>query len=102
MKKRIELVCGKAVADRTIISVAIAFPHCLFKDNPPTDLPADAILTMDDLSQVEAAILRAYKAGGGGKRREGQRRGGEEGGKAHEGFSFHFPAGGSSALQVQV
>lgn len=68
LKKRIELVCGKAVADQTIISVAVAFPHCLFKDNPPTDLPADAILTMDDLAQVESAILRAYKAGGGGKR----------------------------------
>lgn len=68
LKKRIEIICGRSVADQTIISVAIAFPHCLFKDSPPADLPADAILTMDDLAAIEPAILRAYKAGGGGKR----------------------------------
>jgi hypothetical protein len=68
LKKRIELVCGKQVADQTIISVAVAFPHCLFKDNPPADLPADSILTMDDLAAIEPAILRAFKTGGGGKR----------------------------------
>lgn len=68
LKKRIELTCGKHIADQTIISVAVAFPHSLFKDNPPADLPADAIFTMDDLSAIEPAILRAYKAGGGGKR----------------------------------
>ena len=68
LKKRIALVCGKSVADQTIASVAIAFPHCLFKDIPPADLPADAILTMDDLAEIEPAILRAYKSGGGGKR----------------------------------
>lgn len=68
LKKRLTLICGKAVADQTIISVAVAFPHCLFKDNPPTDLPADAIITMDDLAAIEPAIMRAYKAGGGGAR----------------------------------
>lgn len=68
LKKRISLICGKAVADQTIISVAVAFPHCLFKDSPPADLPTDAILTMDDLASIEPAIVRAYKSGGGGKR----------------------------------
>lgn len=67
MKKRLTLICGKQIADRTTISVGIAFPHCLFKDHPPTDLPVQAILTMDDLADIEAAILRAYRAGGGGK-----------------------------------
>ncbi len=67
-KKRIELTCGKATADQTMISVAVAFPHCLFKGTPPTDLPVEAILTMDDLGSIEAAILRAYRAGGGSKR----------------------------------
>lgn len=66
-KKRLTLICSKPVADRTIISVSIAFPHCLFKDHPPADLPVEAILTMDDLADIEPAILRAYKAGGGGK-----------------------------------
>ncbi|MEX2616003.1 MAG: DNA/RNA helicase domain-containing protein [Alphaproteobacteria bacterium] len=67
LKKRITLICGKPVADRTVISVGIAFPHCLYKDHPPSDLPPEAILTMDDLPDVEPAILRAYKAGGGGR-----------------------------------
>ena len=51
-----------------MISVAVAFPHCLFKDQPPPDLPRDAIITMDDMAAIEAAILRAYRAGGGGYR----------------------------------
>ena len=67
LKKRLTLICGKPIADRTIISVGVAFPHCLYKDHPPSDLPAEAIITMDDLSDIEPAILRAYKAGGGGK-----------------------------------
>jgi hypothetical protein len=67
MKKRLTLICGKMLADQTIISVAVAFPHCLFRDNPPTDLPAASIMTMDDLATIEPAIIRAYKAGGGGK-----------------------------------
>ena len=67
-KTRIAHVCGKPVADRTVISVAVAFPHCLFKDQPPSDLPRDAIITMDDMAAIEAAILRAYRAGGGGYR----------------------------------
>ena len=68
LKRRIEHICGKATADQTAISVGIAFPHCLFKDQPPADLPAQAIITLDDLTDIEAAILRAYKAGGGGKK----------------------------------
>src|SRR6476660_969247 len=34
-KKRIEHICGRATADQTVISVGVAFPQCLFKDNPP-------------------------------------------------------------------
>jgi hypothetical protein len=67
-KSRITQICGKAVADRTMISVALAFPHCLFKDQPPPDLPRDAILTMDDMAAIEPAIIRAYRAGGGGQK----------------------------------
>lgn len=68
LKKRIEHICGKAIADQTWISVAVAFPHCLFKDHPPADLPAETIITMDDLADIESAILRAYRAGGGGQK----------------------------------
>lgn len=67
LKRRIELVCGKAVASRTHFSAAIAFPHCLFKDTPPADLPVESIIAMDDLTNIEAAIVRAFRAGGGGK-----------------------------------
>lgn len=67
LKGRVELVCGKAVASRTHFSAAIAFPHCLFKDTPPADLPVEAIITMYDLADLEAAIVRAFRAGGGGK-----------------------------------
>ncbi len=66
LKRRIELVCGKAVAAQTHFSAAIAFPHCLFKDTPPADLPVEAIITMDDLPDIEAAVVRAFRAGGGG------------------------------------
>jgi hypothetical protein len=67
LKRRIELVCGKQTASRTHFSAAIAFPHCLFKNTPPADLPVEAIITMDDLPLIEAAICRAFRAGGGGK-----------------------------------
>lgn len=66
-KHRIERLCGEVVAGRTKISVAVAFPHCLFKDQPPPDLPQAAIVTMDDMVGIEAAIGRAYRAGGGGQ-----------------------------------
>src|SRR5262249_54759737 len=58
-KSRIASICGKAVADHTMISVALGFPDCLFKDQPPPDLPRDAILTMDDMAAIERAIIRA-------------------------------------------
>ena len=68
LKKRLKHICGEATADQTWVSVGIGFPHCLFKDNPPPDLPAEAIVTMDDLGDIEVAILRAYRAGGGGRK----------------------------------
>jgi hypothetical protein len=68
LRRRIENICGKATADQTVISVAVAFPHCLFRDQPPADLPPQAIITLDDLADIEAAIERACKAGGGGKK----------------------------------
>ncbi|MGE0677729.1 NERD domain-containing protein [Pseudolabrys sp.] len=67
-KTRIAHICGKAVADQTVISVAVGFPHCLFKDQPPPDLPRGAIISMDDMADLEPAILRAYRAGGGGQK----------------------------------
>jgi hypothetical protein len=70
LKNRLKHICGDATAAQTWISVGIAFPHCLFRDNPPTDLPAEAIITMDDLGDMETAILRVYRAGGGGGRKE--------------------------------
>lgn len=67
LKRRLELVCGKTIAARAHFSAAIAFPHCLFKDTPPPDLPVEAIITMDDLADIDAAVVRAFRAGGGGK-----------------------------------
>jgi hypothetical protein len=67
LKKRLSLICGQSIAERTVISVAVAFPHCVFKDDPPADLPIDSIITMDDLSNIQHAILRAYVSGGGGR-----------------------------------
>jgi hypothetical protein len=67
-RRRIELICGSETASQTVISVGVAFPHCVFKDHPPTDLPPQAIITMDDLADIESAIVRTYKAGGGGKK----------------------------------
>lgn len=64
LKRRVEQICSKALADRATWGTAVAFPHCLFKGEAPADLPADAILSMDDMSNFEAALLRAYKANG--------------------------------------
>jgi hypothetical protein len=61
---RIRKICGQRLADKTMITVAVAFPHCVFKDQPPPDLPAKAILTMDDMDNLEHAILRSFEAGG--------------------------------------
>lgn len=65
--RRIEQICGKAVAERTTLAISVAFPHCLFKGQPPTDLPDQAVITMDDLPDIEAAVIRAYKAADRGK-----------------------------------
>lgn len=67
LKRRVEIICGSELSSRTRFSVAIAFPHCLFKDTPPADLPEESIITFDDLDHIERAILRAYRAGGAGK-----------------------------------
>ena len=49
LKNRLPMSAASASpTDRDLSRVA--FPHCLFKDNPPTDLPAEAIITMDDLA----------------------------------------------------
>ncbi|MGY3547364.1 NERD domain-containing protein [Bradyrhizobium sp. USDA 4469] len=67
LKGRIGQICGKTVSDRTVFSTGVAFPHCVFSDPLPPDLPAQSVITMDDLPDIEAAIVRAYKAGGGGR-----------------------------------
>jgi len=64
LKRRVEQICGKPVADRAMWGTAIAFPHCLFKGEAPADLSVDAILSMDDMGDFEAALVRAYKANG--------------------------------------
>lgn len=67
LKKRISHICGHAIANQLLISVGVAFPHCIFNDVPPPDLPVDAIITMDDLNSIETAIVRAFRTGGGQK-----------------------------------
>lgn len=64
LKRRVEQICGKALADRTTWGTAVAFPHCLFKGEAPPDLPVESILSIDDMSDFERALLRAYKANG--------------------------------------
>jgi len=68
LKHRIERLCGKDTADQIFVSTAVAFPHSVFRDTPPPDLLPESIITVDDLPDIEAAILRAYRAGGGGKK----------------------------------
>ncbi|MET0369853.1 MAG: NERD domain-containing protein [Sphingobium sp.] len=64
LKRRVEQICSKPLADRAMWGTAVAFPHCLFKGEAPADLPLDAILSMDDMRNFEAALLRVYKANG--------------------------------------
>jgi hypothetical protein len=64
LKRRVEQICSKPLADRVTWGIAVAFPHCLFKGEPPTDLPVDAIMSMDDMGDFEAALLRVYKVNG--------------------------------------
>lgn len=67
LRRRIEHICGKAIAGRITLAIGVAFPHCLFKGPAPTDLPEQAVITMDDMSAIEVAIVRAYKAAERGK-----------------------------------
>lgn len=64
LKRRVEQICGKPLADRVTWGSAVAFPHCVYKGEAPTDLPVDAIITMDDMGVFEAALTRVYKANG--------------------------------------
>ena len=64
LKDRIELICGEDVARQIRFATAVAFPHCVFRDEPPADLPARTILTLDDLSDIEVGISRAFGAFG--------------------------------------
>lgn len=64
LKRRVEQICSKPLADRAMWGTAVAFPHCLFKGQPPTDLPIEAILSMDDMADFEDALLKAYAANG--------------------------------------
>jgi hypothetical protein len=36
-------ICGSEIANQTVISVGVAFPHCVFKDQPPTGSRAAAL-----------------------------------------------------------
>ena len=64
-RRRVALVCGPAVATRLRFASAVAFPHCVFDDRPPADLPVECIITADDLLDIERAIVRAYRGGVG-------------------------------------
>jgi hypothetical protein len=64
LRKRVEQICGKALADRATWGTAVAFPHCLYKGEAPADLPLQAVLSMDDMGNFEAALERVYKANG--------------------------------------
>ncbi len=64
LRKRVELICGEAIHQKIRFATAVAFPHCVFRDTPPSDLPARTIMTMDDLADIENAIDRALDAFG--------------------------------------
>jgi hypothetical protein len=64
LKRRVEQICGKPLADRATWGTAVAFPHCLFKGEAPIDLPVEAVLSVDDMADFESALLRVYKANG--------------------------------------
>lgn len=64
LKKRVEHICGKPLADRVTWGTAIAFPHCLFKGEAPADLPIQSVISMDDMADFEAALIRVCKANG--------------------------------------
>ncbi|MCB4821252.1 nuclease-related domain-containing DEAD/DEAH box helicase [Roseicella aerolata] len=64
LKKRVGLVCGEEFADSVRFATAVAFPHCVFKDQPPADLPAESIICMDDLTEIDRAVARAYAVAG--------------------------------------
>ena len=64
LRKRIELICGEAIYQKIRFATAVAFPHCVFRDTPPADLPARTVMTMDDLTDIENAVDRAFEAFG--------------------------------------
>ncbi|MHC9420729.1 NERD domain-containing protein (plasmid) [Sphingomonas citri] len=64
LRRRVEQICGKPLADRATWGTAIAFPNCLFRGEAPADLPVESVLSMDDMADFEAALLRVYKANG--------------------------------------
>jgi len=64
LRKRIELICDTTVYDKIRFATAVAFPHAVFRDTPPSDLPARTIMTMDDLPDIEKAVDRAFGAFG--------------------------------------
>lgn len=62
LRKRVEVICGDAVYRKIRFATAVAFPHCVFRDQPPSDLPAKTIMTMDDLADIENAVDRTFSA----------------------------------------
>ncbi|WP_313443815.1 NERD domain-containing protein [Brevundimonas sp.] len=67
LKRRIEVLCGPAIYDRIRFASAVAFPHCVFRDEPPADLPKATIMTSDNLVDIEVAVDRAFGAFGKSK-----------------------------------
>lgn len=64
LRKRVELICGKSLVERVTWGTAVAFPHCVFKGEAPTDLPIEAVLSIDDMTDLDAGLTRVYKANG--------------------------------------
>lgn len=64
LRKRIEIICGKPIYDKIRFATAVAFPHCVFRDKPPADLPVTTIMTSDDLADIEIAVDRAFNSFG--------------------------------------
>jgi len=59
LRDRVRALAGEEAAAAPFAS-AVAFPHSVFKDEPPADLPVDSIFTFDDLKAIGPAVERAY------------------------------------------
>lgn len=64
LKKRIKVICGDAIFNKIRFATAVAFPHGVFRDKPPADLPVTTVMTNDHLADIEVAVDRAFDSFG--------------------------------------